>query len=253
MNLRKMIYVMSILMIFAVYITSNVILNGCNDKDTSSTQQETEKNYVDENVENIRLAGRVVVIDSGHGGIDPGKIGINNVHEKDINLAIALKLRDMLTQSQITVVMTRTEDVGLYKVTDKNKKSADMKARCDIINNSNADIAVSIHQNSYTTPDVKGAQVFYYKGSQSGKILAGQIQKALVSKADPDNNRVEKANSDYYLLVNTKVPTIIAECGFLSNPEETALLMTEEYQCKIAAALYDGIVGYLEEEIENDN
>lgn len=252
MNLKKMIYVMSIIMIFAVYLTSNVLLNGCETKNKKAVENKQEK-HNGEKIEKIQLADRIVVIDSGHGGIDPGKIGVNNTYEKDINLAIALKLRDMLSASQITVIMTRTEDIGLYSPTDRNKKSSDMKARCDIINNSNADIAVSIHQNSYVTSDIKGAQVFFYKGSEKGRVLAGRIQKALKEQVAPDNARVEKANDNYYLLLNTKIPTVIAECGFLSNPEETSLLLTEEYQNKIAAALYEGIVGYLEEEIGNDN
>ena len=124
-------------------------------------------------VEDVNVAEKVVAIDSGHGGIDPGKIGVGGIYEKDVNLAISVKLKKLLEQSGITVIMTRSDDNGLYNESDTNKKASDMKKRCSIINESNADAVVSIHQNSYVSGESRGAQVFYYKQSAEGKKLAG--------------------------------------------------------------------------------
>ena len=126
-------------------------------------------------VEDVNVAEKVVAIDSGHGGIDPGKIGVGGIYEKDVNLAISVKLKKLLEQSGITVIMTRSDDNGLYNESDTNKKASDMKKRCSIINESNADAVVSIHQNSYVSGESRGAQVFYYKQSAEGKKLAGMI------------------------------------------------------------------------------
>ncbi len=200
----------------------------------------THNNQID-----IDYTSKTVVIDSGHGGIDPGKTSESGILEKDINLAIAKKLETLLKCVGVNVIMTRSEDMGHYSETDSNKKRADMKARCELIDKSNPDAVISIHQNSYTSPSVKGAQMFYYKGSKEGKCLAEILQKAFVEHVDSTNKRVEKADGTYYLLINTKAPTVIAECGFLSNPQEAALLNTDEYQQKVAQALCSGVLEYL--------
>lgn len=196
-------------------------------------------------VEDVNVAEKVVAIDSGHGGIDPGKIGVGGIYEKDINLAISVKLKKLLEQSGITVIMTRSDDNGLYNESDTNKKASDMKKRCSIINESNADAVVSIHQNSYVSGESRGAQVFYYKQSAEGKKLAGIIQRHIVNEADTTNKRVEKADSTYYLLLHTNVPAVIVECGFLSNPEEAGKLNSDSYQQKIAGSIYNGLMEYL--------
>lgn len=187
-----------------------------------------------------------IVIDAGHGGIDPGKIGINNAKEKDINLEIALKLKEKLEDKGIEIVMTRTEDTGLYSESSTNKKVEDMQERCKLIAEAEPAFTVSIHQNSYITEDIKGAQVFYYGQSAIGKELAETIQESLIAMVDPDNTRAAKANESYYLLKKTTSPTVIVECGFLSNSEEAALLITSEYQDTIVDAIYQGILNYLE-------
>lgn len=189
-----------------------------------------------------------IVVDAGHGGSDPGKVGINGALEKDINLSIALKLKDLLEQREISVVLTRDSDVGLSPADATNKKAADMQKRCQIIADANPAFTVSIHQNSYTTEDIKGAQVFYYGQSENGKRLADVLQEHLISEVDPQNTRVAKANESYYLLKKTPTPTVIVECGFLSNQSEADLLLTEDYQSKLAHAIYLGILSYLEEE-----
>lgn len=152
-----------------------------------------------------------IVVDAGHGGMDPGKIGINNALEKDINLAVALKLERNLRENGINVVMTRTDDSGLYKETDSNKKVRDMKNRLAIIEEAKPALAVSIHQNSYPDSSVSGVQVFYYKDSVKSKEAAEIIQTQMIRTLKPRKERVAKDNSSYYLLKKTSVPIVIVE------------------------------------------
>lgn len=188
---------------------------------------------------------RCVVIDAGHGGKDPGKIGINGSEEKDINLQIAEKVKKYLEANDVKVVMTREDDEGLYNADASNKKVQDMKRRIELIDETSPDVTVSIHQNSYPAENVKGAQVFYYKGSRQGQELAECIQRQLVEKVDPENRRQVKANDSYYLLKKTGIPIVIVECGFLSNSVEAEKLCDEEYQDFVAWAIHMGILQYL--------
>ena len=178
-----------------------------------------------------------------HGGADPGKVGVAGTNEKEINLAIAKKLQERLEDAQINVIMTRDTDNDLSVESDKSKKKADLERRCDIINNSGADMVISIHQNSYVTPKAEGAQVFYYKKSEESKRIAQIMQGILGEKLG--TTRQIKSDVNYYILLHSKLPTIISECGFLSNPEEEQRLCTEEYQEKVADSLYCGIIEYL--------
>ncbi len=189
-----------------------------------------------------------VVIDVGHGGIDSGKVSPEGVLEKDVNLVIAKKLGTLLAQSDVEVVYTRESDTGLYQEGDSNKKVADLQNRCALIEKTDPACTVSIHQNSYSSPEVRGAQVFYYGQSQEGKTLAEQIQQSLISRVDPDNHRQAKANDSYYLLKRTVSPTVIVECGFLSCPDEAALLIDDAYQERIAWAIHMGILQYLNQQ-----
>ena len=187
-----------------------------------------------------------IVIDAGHGGFDSGKVGVNGELEKDINLQIALKLKAVLEQENFRVVLTRDADQGLYEEEAKNKKVQDLQNRCHLINETNPVLAVSIHQNSYTSPDISGAQVFYYADSLEGKKLAEILQENLIQKMDPQNHRKAKDNNTYYLLKNTKPPIVIIECGFLSNPVEASKLINEGYQEKMAETIKDGILEYMQ-------
>ncbi len=187
-----------------------------------------------------------IVVDAGHGGSDPGKVGINGALEKDINLSIALLLKDLLEKKEIEVILTRDSDAGLYSENSKNHKVEDMQNRCKLITETNPVFTVSIHQNSYPSEEVKGAQVFYYGQSKEGKELAEFLQSSLIERADPENHRAAKANESYYLLKKTPTPTVIVECGFLSNSGEAELLLTAEYQEKLVQAIYLGILDYLE-------
>lgn len=186
-----------------------------------------------------------IVVDVGHGGFDSGKIGVHGELEKDINLQIALKLKEVLEADGISIVMTREDDKGLYDENATNKKVQDLQRRCDLINDEKPTLTISIHQNSYTSPEIKGAQVFYYTTSVESKKLAEMIQASLIRYADPENHRDAKSNDSYYILKKTTSPIVIVECGFLSNPGEAEKLSDETYQKKIASAIRSGIYEYL--------
>ncbi len=188
---------------------------------------------------------RMVIIDAGHGGNDPGKIGVDGSQEKDLNLIIAGKLKDLLEQQDLYVLMTREEDEGLYDEGASNKKVQDMKRRCELINGEQPACVISIHQNSYHEEGIHGAQVFYYGTSAESKKLAEILQEELVRFVDPENHRQAKANDTYYLLKKTQVPVVIVECGFLSNWEESKKLQDENYQARLAWAVHMGVMRYL--------
>jgi N-acetylmuramoyl-L-alanine amidase len=182
---------------------------------------------------------KIIILDAGHGGWDPGKTGSLGKDEKNINLAVMGKLQQYLEQGGATVYITRATDEALG-----SKKKADMAERKKIANESNGDILVSIHQNAFPSTGAKGAQVFYHKSSEDGKNLAELIQERLKTNVDNENKRLAKQNSDYYILRTTEIPAVIVECGFISNPAEEQLLNDEAYQTKLAWAIYLGIIDY---------
>ncbi|MDR1914603.1 MAG: N-acetylmuramoyl-L-alanine amidase [Clostridiales bacterium] len=184
------------------------------------------------------LSKRVVLIDPGHGGVDPGKVS-GKTEEKNINLDIALMLQGYLETADAVVYMTRIDDADLAQ-----SKKSDMYARKLTANTSNADIFVSIHQNSYPSASVEGAQVFYFNRSDNSKRLAESIQKQIKSFVDYRNRFEAKENSNYYVLKQTTMPAVIVECGFLSSPNEKYKLNNPDYQDRIAWAIYMGIVDY---------
>lgn len=188
---------------------------------------------------------KLVVIDAGHGGDDPGKVGVHQEQEKEINLQIAKLLQKKLEEEGIHVVMTRESDADLADVDASNKKAQSLKRRCELIEQVQPACVVSIHQNSYPDASVKGAQVFYYSQSQEGQKMAEILQEHLVQGLDPENHRKAKGNDSYYMLKKTVRPTVIVECGFLSNAEEASLLASEEYQKKVAIVICQGILEYL--------
>lgn len=195
-----------------------------------------------------------IVIDPGHGGFDPGKVGVNGALEKDINLTIAKKLQVLLEDEGYDVVMTREMDQCLCNENDSNKKSTDMRNRVKLIEETKPLLAVSIHQNSFTQESSRGAQVFYYSGSAQGEKLAKIMQQTIKESMADGNQRIEKSNTAYYMLKKSTCPLVIIECGFLSNYAEAELLVTQEYQEKMASAIKDGIIKYLaSEEGSNEN
>jgi len=187
----------------------------------------------------------LVVIDAGHGADDGGKVGINGAVEKDINLIIALRVKELLDAQGVDVVMTRENDAGLYPKTGDNRKIRDMQKRVELINKERPALTVSIHQNSYTEESISGAQTFYMTGSEEGKRAAEILQEQMITTLEPEKERQAKENGSYYMLKHVDGPIVIAECGFLSNAKEAELLCDEEYQEKVAWAIHLGILRYL--------
>jgi len=175
----------------------------------------------------------------------PGKVSESGVLEKDINLSIAKRLKSLLEQNDVLVVMTREEDTDLASEHASNRKNEDLRARIRCLQENSPVLMVSIHQNSYPEADVDGAQVFYYSGSEEGKRLGVLLQEGMKRELADGNHRQAKANKDYYLLKKSPCPAVIIECGFLSNPREAALLATEEYQERLAFAIHLGVMEYL--------
>lgn len=193
-----------------------------------------------------RGEGKTVVLDPGHGGDDPGKVGTNSVKEKDVNLQIAMKTKKLLEKEGVRVIMTRDTDQDLAGDSDHNRKVQDMKARVKLINDAMPVLTVSIHQNSYQDPAVQGAQVFYYSHSKEAERAAEILKQALWAVKE-SGTREKKAADSYYLLKKTEVPVVIVECGFLSNPEEAKRLTDSAYQTEIAKAVAEGILTCLNE------
>jgi N-acetylmuramoyl-L-alanine amidase len=192
---------------------------------------------------------RVIIIDPGHGGIDGGAVGKSGTIEKNINLDISKKLKAYIESGGDTCIMIREVDEGLYGEygSIRNKKNEDLKNRKDIIKQFKADIFISVHLNSFPQSQYYGAQVFYPENNEESKLLARKVQEELISILNRGNKRVEKESNSYYLLKDNPVPSILIECGFLSNPEEERLLNDSEYQNKIAWAAYKGIIRYFTE------
>lgn len=196
---------------------------------------------------------RQIVIDAGHGGEDGGAEGLYNLVEKNINLSIALKLRDMLALSGFDVIMTRTEDVSIYDDsanTTREKKRSDILKRLEIANSNPNAMMVSVHQNKFEQSKYSGAQMFYGLENELSQPLADCLQKRFVANIQPDNARqIKPITSSVYLIHKAKIPAVLAECGFLSNPDEAAKLSTEEYQSQVAFTLYCGILEFYEQSI----
>lgn len=188
----------------------------------------------------------VIVLDAGHGGMDPGKVGVNNVLEKDINLSIVLKLKELLEEKGFTIYLTRDSDKLLSSANSTAQKKEDMIARTKMVTEINPFFTISIHQNSFPDASVSGPQVFYYKDSTESATMAQIIQDIMNQQLEPAKNREPQANANYYLLTRIPTPTVIVECGFLSNPTEADLLSQEEYQNRVAHAVYLGILAYYE-------
>lgn len=185
-----------------------------------------------------------VVIDAGHGGMDNGVKGINTgVDEADVNLAISRVLKSYFSNAGFNAVMTRTTEAGLYGSTEKGFKKRDMQKRKEIIEECNADMVISVHQNFCPLPSKRGGIVFYDKDSESGKILANSIQSELNSMEECATTSTP-LSGDYFMLKCTQSPSVIVECGFLSNAEDEKLLCDGEYRKKLAYAIFKGAVGY---------
>ena len=188
--------------------------------------------------------GYTIVIDAGHGGLDPGSIGYKTkVRESDINLIISKKLETALKQAGISVVMTRKTEDGLYGLSTINYKKRDMAKRKEIIEKIRPNMVISVHMNSYIKHNLRGAQAFYDKDSEISMKLANAIQEQFSTNLEASSK--SPSTGDYYMLKCTDSPSIIAECGFLSNEKDEALLLTNEYQDKIVSCIVRGVLSFL--------
>lgn len=195
-------------------------------------------------IENTEIT---ILIDPGHGGIDGGAQSKSGTIEKDINLAISLKLKDKLEEKGYKVCMTRDTDIGLYEKGDtvKNKKREDLAKRVELKNTTKCDVFISIHQNMFPQTKYKGAQVWYASNEESKK-LAEDIQESLKNNIDKSNHRVSKPAGEQYKILRdqNKCSSVIIECGFLSNVEEEVNLKKDDYQIKLAEAIAYGVEEY---------
>ncbi len=191
----------------------------------------------------------VIVLDAGHGGMDGGGTSVNGALEKDINLSIVFKVRDMCESFGYKVVLTRDTDKSIHDdgVNGiRKQKLSDMDNRLAIFNKYDNSINLSIHQNLYTQPQYNGAQMFFAKSNPANEKLARIMKDEFVAKIQPDNKRETKeVGKELYLCYFTKNPSLMIECGFLSNPEEAAKLETEEYQSQVAFTIFSGINKFL--------
>jgi len=196
------------------------------------------------------LTGMTIALDPGHGGYDGGAVGrVSGTPEKTLNLDVALRVQKLLKAQGAAVVLTRTDD---YALCDENppirKKLQDMQRRAAIIEENKCDIVLSIHMNEYAGRSESGPQVFYREGCPAGRLLAGAMQEAMIAGLKPGTKR-EALGGDYYILT-LGVPSVLIECGFLSNREEEALLLTESYREQVAQAITQGVLFWAELEGE---
>lgn len=192
------------------------------------------------------VTSNVIVIDPGHGGEDGGAVGVTGIKEKDLNLKIALKLKEKLLNSGINVVMTRDTDIMLCdKNQQKKRKRTDFDNRIKIAQNYNNAIFISIHMNYFEDNSQSGSQIFYSKNNPESKEIASILREELKNSLNPNNKRqIKPSGKEIYLLSNLKIPACLIECGFISNPTEEQLLMSDNYQEKIAETIKNGLLKY---------
>ena len=190
-----------------------------------------------------------IILDAGHGGADGGCVSFNGYAEKGINLNILLYLKSMLTAYGYEVVTTRESDVSIHDegITGLSaQKKSDMQNRLEIFNSREDAICISIHQNQFTDSQYSGAQMFYSTTNPESERLAAALKESFVTNLQPDNERETKlSGSELYLIYYCENPSVMVECGFLSNPDEARLLQSESYQKKVAFTIFAGINDYL--------
>ncbi|WP_138496022.1 N-acetylmuramoyl-L-alanine amidase CwlD [Paenibacillus pinistramenti] len=194
----------------------------------------------------LPLAGKVIALDPGHGGPDGGASSKDGTIEKEINLSVALYLRDYLQQAGAIVYMTREDDKDLADTDTSGyskRKTEDLKKRVRLIEEKEAKLMVSIHMNSIPSNKWRGAQTFYHPSHPESKVFADLVQEELRTNLE-NTDRIAKSADYVYLLKELKIPSVLVEVGFLSNPDESKLLGDEDYQRKVAASIYKGILRY---------
>lgn len=182
---------------------------------------------------------KVVVVDAGHGGYDAGCIGQEGTLEKEITLAVAIKLGMLLEKQNVSVIYTRRDD----NVTWPSDNKMDLAARAKISNDSSADLFISIHLNSFKLESIKGIETYYYKGSVKGKELSELIQSKLVEEAELEDRGIRA--EDYSIFRNVRAPTVLVELGYISNRAEEFTLKDPVFQDSFAGAMASAIMSYL--------
>ncbi len=189
-----------------------------------------------------------IILDAGHGGVDGGAVGVNNVVEKEINLSITLKLAELLRLNGFDVILTRNSDDSIHDPTETGiarQKRSDMYNRLKIIEEHSNALFVSIHQNKFSDPSSKGAQIFYSPNHEASQKLAQILQNQFRENLQPDNSREIKVSDEgLFLLWNAEIPAVLVECGFISNQNECEQLCDESYQEKIAFIIYLSLLDF---------
>ena len=229
-------------------IVGGVLMCGCvlfTLYGASRIAERTENGALPVSVTDMENEVPVIVLDAGHGGIDGGCTSAEGVPEKGINLDIMLRLRDLLEVNGYEEKVTRESDKSIHDAGIEGiaeQKSSDMDNRLAIFNESSNAVCISVHQNQFTDPKYSGAQMFYSGSNSTSEVLAGMLQDRFRSLLQPENDReIKLCGKELFLCYYSDNPTVMAECGFLSNPEEAALLNTEEYREKVAFTLFSGI------------
>lgn len=195
----------------------------------------------------LPVSNKIIVLDAGHGTPDEGATSSNGVSEAEINLKIVLKLQKLLESSGATILLTRYDENAIYELDAKTiseKKVSDIKNRVKIGNESSADIFVSVHLNKIPQQQYYGWQTFYKDKDENSKNLATSIQTNLNTSINTENKRVPLVLNNIYIMKHVEIPICLVECGFLSNEAEESLLITDEYQEKLAWGIYNGIMDY---------
>ena len=189
-----------------------------------------------------------IILDPGHGGVDGGAQA-NGVSEKEVNFTISLQLRDLLSAQGFRVIMTREDDRSIHDegITQiSRQKRSDLYNRLAIIEDHPEAIFVSIHQNKFEQASSRGAQIFFSPNNPESQKLAQSIQETFVSLLQPENTRqIKQAENNLFLLYEAQIPAVMAECGFLSNPQEASLLQDQTYQQQVAFTIFCGLMDYL--------
>ncbi len=204
-------------------------------------------NLETQTVSSIPISNHTIILDAGHGNPDGGAVGEDGSIESDLNLKIVLKLQALLESSNCNVILTRSDENGIYETdssTIREKKISDMKNRVKIANNSNAELFLSIHMNKLERSEYSGYQTFFKVKDETSKKIAKSIQLSLDNFLKKEKTREIKSISGIYLTKNVKIPLVIVECGFLSNAEENKILQTDSYQNELAWSIYIGIMDY---------
>lgn len=243
--LTKKVFIIFTVLVF-LFIVLNIVNGAMRLKEKNEvTPEATQKTFFSFNNHTT-----TVIIDAGHGGEDGGAVSPNEIFEKDINLKIALKLKEFLILNGFNVIMIREDDISIYDEKNRTlhqKKVSDINNRIDIANANKDAIYISIHQNNFTQlQSVSGSQVFYTKNNAQSKVLAKIMQDKFIKELSQKGNRqIKQVDKDIKLMNDINNVAVLIECGFLSNQQEETLLRDENYQSKIAFTIMNSLYEYL--------